>query len=131
MGAIVKQSSKRKWLLLYWLAISFVWLWWGFQLLLSSLDGVRDPYPRTTFLIALLLSSVIVAYRWAVESMAAFGSDIEQLLIASSGPNGTKSKQWYASEFDEIFTWTKSAGLTVFFTILALVIARKIQVASW
>jgi hypothetical protein len=131
VAAKPRQSSKRKWLFFYWLAILFVWLLWAFQLILSYLDDVRDPYPATTLLIALLLSSVIVAYRWAVESMAAFGSDIEQLVTVNSGLDGTKGKKWYASEFDEIFNWTKSAGFTVFFTVLALFIARKIEVASW
>lgn len=119
----LKKSPHNKWLLLYWSALFAVWFLYGLQLFLCQTHNFKNPYPVTTLLVAILLTGVIVAYRWAIARMASFELDIEQLLA--------DGKKWYAIEFEEIFTWTKSVLLSGIFTLVAFVIATRIQIASW
>ena len=132
MGVTLTKSAKSKWVLFYWSAILLVWLLYGLQVLLCEIHNFQNPYPVTTLLVAALLSIVVVAYRWAIASMAGFDRDIEQLLKSPDSASSKRNdKKWYAKEFEEIFIWTKSVPLAVFFTIVALVIAIRIEVASW
>ena len=64
--------------------------------------------------------------------MADFGRDIQQLLLSPSETwDSAEVKGWYATEFEQIFTWRKSAFLAAIFTLLAAVIATQLGVASW
>ena len=78
MGVTLTKSAKSKWVLFYWSAILLVWLLYGLQVLLCEIHNFQNPYPVTTLLVAALLSIVVVAYRWAIASMAGFDRDIEQ-----------------------------------------------------
>ncbi len=117
---------------LYWSALLLVWLLYVIQILLSKIKHFPNPYPTSTLLVTALLTFVVVAYRWAIASMGAFGRDIEQLLKSSdTATSKTNGKKWYATEFEEIFKWTRSVALAVFFTLVAFIIAVRIEVASW
>lgn len=118
-----KKASKSKWLLFYWSALVLVWFLCGLQILLGQLYNFQNPYPIATLLVVILLTGVIVAYRWAIERLANFDGDIEELL--------KDGKRWYAVEFEEIFSRTKIISLAAFFTLVALVIAIRIEIASW
>lgn len=118
----LKKVNKSKWLLFYWSVLLLVWLLYGLQILLCRLFNFENPYPVTSFLVAIVLTGVIVAYRWAIARLADFDRDIEQLL---------KDDKWYAIEFAEIFSRTKIISLAVFFTLVAFVIASKIEIANW
>jgi hypothetical protein len=121
--ARVSDLAKNKWLILYWSAILCVWSLYGLQLLFSRLYDFKNPYPVTSFLVGTLLTGVIVGYRWAIERIADFEPDIEQLL--------SNGREWFAEEFNQIFRWANSTLLAVFFTLLALLIATRIEIASW
>lgn len=100
-----------------------VWFLYGLQVLLCHLYNFQNPYPVTPLLVAILLTGVIVGYRWAIARLAAFEGDIESLL--------KDGKRWYGLEFEEIFDRTRTTSLAVFFTLIAFVIATKIEIASW
>jgi len=112
-----------KWLRLYWISILVVWLLFALQIFLGWIDSFKNPYPATSFLITIMLTGVVVGYRWANLRMAAFHTDIEHLI--------GDGKKWYAIEFGEIFNWTRCVSLSAFFTLVASIIAIRIHIASW
>jgi len=79
-----------------------------------------------------MLSGVIIGYKWAFRKMAEFESDIQHLLLASTGSEKSKTTDtWYRREFEDIFDWKKSVTASAVFTVLAFVIAFKMAVAAW
>src|SRR6266566_2018226 len=132
MGARRTKSAANGWVILYWCALSLVWLLYLIQTLLCQINDFKNPYPATSFLITALLTFVVIPYRWAIARMAAFGGDIEELLKSSDATTSrVNGKKWYATEFEEIFKWTRSVALAAFFTLVAAIIAVRIEIANW
>jgi hypothetical protein len=132
LRALIAMLYKWRWIALYWGAFCLIWGLYGIQALLLYLKGNQDTYPLATILVAILLTIVALAYRWAIQKMLAFECDI-QLLLSSPDEdrrNG-ENKGWYTSEFEQIFAWKKSVLSAALFTLLAIIIAVKIRVASW
>lgn len=103
----------------------------GIQTFLSYLAGHRDPYP-ITFIIVIILSIIVIAYKWAFNKMAIFNIDIKHLFPPSNETQDhEKISMWYLSEFRQIFDWRKSVLFSALFTLLALAIALNIRVAVW
>jgi hypothetical protein len=123
---------RRGWRVFYWCALCFIWVSFVAQTSFFYLAGHQDPYPITSCLILIILSIVVIAYRWAFNKMAAFDKDIQQLLLPShEALSHDEPLGWYASEFRQIFDWRKSILFTVFFTVFALAIALNIKVGAW
>lgn len=131
----IESSPSREWIRFYWFALLLVWTLYGFETFLCYLAGQRDPYPATSFMVSLILSGVIVGYKWAFRKMAEFESDIQHLILAPSTGSDKKVETtpdtWYEDEFEDIFDWKKSVTSSALFTVLAFIIAFKIEVAAW
>ncbi|HVG18519.1 MAG TPA: hypothetical protein VNI02_05655 [Blastocatellia bacterium] len=75
--------------------------------------------------------------------MAEFDTDIQQLLISPKSfldANNIEERHaldvneienWYTEEFEQIFAWKKSVFAAALFTLVALIIALKIEIAAW
>ena len=128
----IESSPSRGWTRFYWFALLLVWTLYGLETFFCYLAGQGDPYPATRFMVSLMLSGVIVGYKWAFRKMAEFESDIQHLLLASTGSEKSKiTYTWYRHEFEDIFDWKKSVTASGVFTVLAFVIAFKMGVATW
>jgi hypothetical protein len=132
----LRKSPSRIWIIFYQIAISIVWILYGLQTLLCYLVGSPDPYPVTTFIVSVILSGVIIAYKWAYKKLAEFHDDIGQMLLSTNRSTDTnldaeEISNWYVREFEQIFAWRKSVLTSTLFTVVALIIARRIGIAAW
>ena len=132
LRALIANLYRWGWVTLYWSALCLIWGLYGFYALLLYLEGTQDAYPWATFTVVIILTTVVIAYRWAIRKMLAFERDIQLLLLSPDGAWKTgENKGWYTSEFEQIFAWKKSVLSAVFFSLLAVIIAVRIRVASW
>jgi hypothetical protein len=122
---------RKGWRVFYGCALCFIWTLFCIQTFFCYSAGYRDPYPITTYLVLIILSTIVIAYRWAFNKMAAFNKDIQLLLLPYEVENHNETPSWYGSEFRQIFDWKKSVLFAVVFTLVALVIALNIKVAVW
>jgi len=129
----IRTSPSPGWMKFYWFGLVLVWTLYGLQTVMCYLEGYRDPYPETRFIVPLMLSGVIVGYKWAFRKMAEFDDDVQQMLRTSDQGTGkpNETDDWYRQEFRAIFDWKKSVTASVVFTAAALIIARKMGVAAW
>jgi|GEM_PF-5996584 len=129
---VLKKDPSARWMAFYWSALIIVWALYGLQLILTNVDGYQTPYPETTLIIPVILSGVIIGYKWAYRKMAGFQDDIEQLLLSQKdNPQSNDTSDWYVQEFQEVFNWKKSLSTAILFTVAALVIGLRIDVGSW
>src|SRR3989442_8113269 len=119
----LNKGPSRRWRAFYWCALILVWTLYGAQLVFSYVDGYQDPYSETKLLVPVILSGVIIGYKWAYRKMSGFETDIAQLRLSPKGKSHSNdTTDWYVQEFQAIFNWRRCAATAILFTLAALLI---------